>query len=166
MNIPWEDWCWNSNTLAIWCEEWAHWKRPWCWERARAGGVEGDVGWHHQLNAHEFEQTLGDSEGLESLECCSPQGCKVSDMTEQLNDNKYEAIYRFKVCIRAQSVTSVMSNSLRPFRLWPAKLLCPWDSPGKNTVVGCHALLQGIFMTQGLNPHLLQLLHSRQILYH
>ena len=109
------------------------------------------VGWHHQFNAHEFEQTLGDSEGLESLECCSPQGCKVSDMTEQLNDNKYEAIYRFKVCIRAQSVTSVMSNSLRPFRLWPAKLLCPWDSPGKNTVVGCHALLQRIFPTQQQN---------------
>ena len=52
-----------------------------------------------------------------------------------------------------------MFNSLRPLRLRPAKLLCPWDSPGKNTGVGCHALLQGIFMTQGLNPHLLQLLH-------
>ena len=37
------------------------------------------------------------------------------------------------------------------------------DSPGKNTGVGCHALLQGIFLTQGLNPHLL---HCRQILYH
>ena len=36
---------------------------------------------------------------------------------------------------------------------------CPWDSPGKNTRVGCHALFQGIFPTQGLNPHLLRLLH-------
>ena len=36
---------------------------------------------------------------------------------------------------------------------------CPWDSPGKNTGVGCHALLQGIFPTQGLNLHLLLLLH-------
>ena len=35
------------------------------------------------------------------------------------------------------------------------RLLCPWDSPGKNTGVGCHALLQGIFLTQGLNPGLL-----------
>ena len=43
--------------------------------------------------------------------------------------------------------------------------LCPWDSPGKNTGVGYHALLQGIFLTQGLNPHLLWLLHCRQILY-
>ena len=35
------------------------------------------------------------------------------------------------------------------------RLLCPWDSPGKYTGVLCHALLQGIFLTQGLNPHLL-----------
>ena len=41
----------------------------------------------------------------------------------------------------------------------PARLLCPWDFPGKNTSVGCHALPQGIFPTQGLNPHLLCLLH-------
>ena len=40
------------------------------------------------------------------------------------------------------------------------------DSPGKNTGVGCHALLQGIFPTQGLKPHLLWLLHCQQILYH
>ena len=37
-----------------------------------------------------------------------------------------------------------MSGSLRPHGLWPARLLCPWDSQGKNTGVGCHALLQGI----------------------
>ena len=45
--------------------------------------------------------------------------------------------------------------------LWaePARRLCPWDSPGKNTGVECHFLLQGIFPTQGLNPHLLCLLH-------
>jgi len=38
-------------------------------------------------------------------------------------------------------------------------LLCPWDSPGKNIGVGCHTFLQGIFMTQGLDPRLLHLLH-------
>ena len=42
------------------------------------------------------------------------------------------------------------------------RLLCPWDSPGKNTGVGCHALLQGIFPTQGSNPGLT---HCRWILY-
>ena len=40
-------------------------------------------------------------------------------------------------------------------------ILCPWDSPGKNTGVGCHGLLQGIFPTQGWNPHLLYLLHRQ-----
>ena len=47
--------------------------------------------------------------------------------------------------------------------LWiaPARVLCPWDSPGKNTEVGCHALLQGIFPTQGLNLHLLRLLYQQ-----
>ena len=54
---------------------------------------------------------------------------------------------------------SVTSNSLRPHEQQPAGLLCPWDSPGKNTGVGCHALLQGIFPTQGSNPRLLCLLH-------
>ena len=39
------------------------------------------------------------------------------------------------------------------------RLLCPWDSPGKSTGMDCHALLQGIFLTQGSNPHLLSLLH-------
>ena len=43
------------------------------------------VGWHHRLDGHEFEQTLGDSEGQRSLVCCSPWGHKKSDMTEQLN---------------------------------------------------------------------------------
>ena len=54
----------------------------------------------------------------------------------------------------------VVSGSLQPHGLRPTRLLCPWDSPGKNTGVGCHALLQGIFPTQGLG-----LLHCRQILY-
>ena len=39
------------------------------------------VGWHHQLNGHEFEQILGDSEGQGSRACCSPWGCKELDMT-------------------------------------------------------------------------------------
>ena len=38
-------WSWNSNTLATWCEELTHWKRPWCWERLKAGGEGDDRGW-------------------------------------------------------------------------------------------------------------------------
>ena len=57
-------------------------------------------------------------------------------------------------------VASVVSDSVWPHALWPTGLLCPWDSPSKNTGVGWRALLQGIFQTQGLNPGLS---HFRQI---
>ena len=49
---------------------------------------------------------------------------------------------------------SVVSDSLQPYGLQSARLFCPWNFPGKNTRMGCHALLQGIFLTQGWNPHL------------
>ena len=58
---------------------------------------------------------------------------------------------------------SVVSCSLRSYQLQSARLLCPWDSLRKNTEVGCHALLQRIFPTQGSNPGLPP---CRQILYH
>ena len=85
--IHWKDWCrsWNSNFLATWCEELTHWKRPWCWERLKAGG-EGDdrglVGW---MDGHEFEQAPRASDGQVSLVCCSPWGHKELDTTEWLN---------------------------------------------------------------------------------
>ena len=41
MSIHWKDRCWSSNILAIWCEEPAHWKRPWCWQKLRARGKGG-----------------------------------------------------------------------------------------------------------------------------
>ena len=70
----------------------------------------------------------------------------------------------YLICVsKSESVScSVESNSLRPHGLQPTRLLCPWDSPGKNTGVGSHSLLQGIFPTQGSNPGLW---HCRQILY-
>ena len=54
---------------------------------------------------------------------------------------------------------AVMYESLGPYGLQPARLICPWNVPGKNTGVGCSFLLQGIFPTQGSNPYLLHLLH-------
>ena len=47
LNIHWKDWCWSwsSNTLATWCKELTHWKRPWCWERLKAGGDGDDREW-------------------------------------------------------------------------------------------------------------------------
>ena len=67
-------------------------------------------------------------------------------------------MYFASVCVcrhaRVQSCPT-----LQPHGLQPTRLLCPWDSPGKNTGVGCHFLLQRIFLTQELNPRLLHLLH-------
>ena len=64
----------------------------------------------------------------------------------------------------ACQVTSVVSSSLQPYGLQPARLLCLWEFLGKNTGIGCHAF-QGIFPTQGLNLHLLCLL-LQQVLYY
>ena len=120
------------------------------------------IGWHDQLNGHQFELTLGDGERQRSLACCNTWGCKESDTTELLNNNnkrmKRQAI-NWRVCISS----SVISDSLPPHGLCPARLLCSWNAPCKNTGVGCHSLLQGIFPIQGSNSGLL---HCKWILYH
>ena len=91
LGVHWKDWCWswNSNTLATWCEELNYLKRPWCWERLRAGG-EGTtedemVGWHHLLDGHGFGWTPGVGDGQGGLACYSSWGRKESDTTERLN---------------------------------------------------------------------------------
>ena len=66
------------------------------------------VGWPHQLEGHEFEQALGDSEGQGSLACCSPWGCKGSDMPQQANNNKNEKFWIFE-----QAKDSVISSNCK-----------------------------------------------------
>ena len=64
------------------------------WRQEEKGTTEVEVvGWHHRLNAHEFEQALGVGDVQESLVCCSPWGCKEFDTTErlQLNWTEYES---------------------------------------------------------------------------
>ena len=64
------------------------------WRQEEKGMTEDEmVGWHHQLNGHEFEQGLGVGDGQGSLACCSPCGCKESGMTEQLNWTDSERLY-------------------------------------------------------------------------
>ena len=102
LNIHWKDWCWswNSNTLAIWCEELTHWKNPDAgkdWRQEEKGTTENEmVGWHHWLDGHEFEQALGVGDGQGSLVRCSPWGRKESDTTEwtELNWRYAKAIPR------------------------------------------------------------------------
>ena len=81
----------NLEYLGHWCKEPTHWKRPWCWERLRAGEGDEIVGWHHRLNAQEFEWTLGVGQG--GLVCCSPCGHKELDMTELLNWIQYHSYH-------------------------------------------------------------------------
>ena len=81
-------WSWSSSTLATWCKELTE-KRPWCWERLKAGGEGDDRGWDgwmaSRLNGHEFEQAPGVGNWQGSLVCCSHWDCKMSNTTERLN---------------------------------------------------------------------------------
>ena len=70
--------------------------------------------------------------------------------------------YCWIICVCCVSC-SVVSDSLQPRGLWPARFLCPWNFPGRITTVDCHFLLKGIFLTQRLNPGLL---YCRQIFHH
>ena len=89
--IHWKDWCssWNSNTLATWCEEMTHLKRPWCWERLKAGGEGDDRGWDGWMAS----QTQWTWVWVNSESCwwtgrpgmLQFMGSKESDTTEQLN---------------------------------------------------------------------------------
>ena len=56
------------------------------WRQEKMGMTEDEmVGWHHQLDRPEFEQAPGGGDGQRGLACCSPWGCKESDITERLN---------------------------------------------------------------------------------
>ena len=72
------------------------------------------VGWHHRLNEHEFEQTLGDGEGQGSLACCSPWGHKESDTTEQLNNNKEKSSSCVLRNITPSTLLTVVPKGLHP----------------------------------------------------
>ena len=66
------------------CKDWG--------QEAKSSTEEEMTGWHHWLNGHEFEQTPGDSQGQESLACCSPWGHKQLDTTEWLNKRYIKGI--------------------------------------------------------------------------
>ena len=64
-------------------------KKQSSWHKEEEAAEDGMVGWHHRLNEHEFEQTLGDTGGQGSLACCCSWSRKESDMTEHLNSNNF-----------------------------------------------------------------------------
>ena len=104
------------------------------------------------------EWLILDLDELACIELC----CKST-----LAKRRKHHIILIPVYIRVCSVWwAHCTSSLWPHGLQPTRLLCPWGSPGKNTGVGRHALLQGIFPAQGLKLCLPCLLHGRKILSH
>ena len=82
----------------------------------------------------------------------------AADYITMLQNHVYVCLCVSCVCfgdnLKGVRACSVVSDSLQPLGLKPTGLLCPWNSPGNKTGVGCHFLLQGIFPTQGWNHHL------------
>ena len=69
------------------------------WRQEEKGTTEDEVvGWHHQLDGHEFESALGVNDGMGGLTCCSPWGRKELDMTEQLNCTQSRKINKILFC--------------------------------------------------------------------
>ena len=77
----------EAETPILWSPDeknWFIWKDPDAgkdWRQEEKGMTEDEIGWHHQLNGHGFEQSLGVGDGQRSLACYSPWGCKESDIT-------------------------------------------------------------------------------------
>ena len=117
-------WSWNSNTLATWCKELTHWKRPWCWERLKAGGEgEESIRWLDELTSSTqwiwiwTSSRAGDGQG--SLASCSPWGCKEWDITERLKLNWTEdptsfpfhlAYNRWSICTSKEGTKEVKNG--------------------------------------------------------
>ena len=81
----------EAETPILWPPDeksWLIWKDPDAgkdWRQEKGMTEDEMIGWHHRLNGHEFEKTLGVGDGQGGLVCCSPWGRKELDMTERLN---------------------------------------------------------------------------------
>ena len=180
LNIHWKDWCWSwsSSPLATWCEELTHLKRPWCWERLKAGGEGDDKGWDDWMasptqwtwiwvSSRSWWRTR--KPGM--LQSMGSQRVGHNCATERNFLAGTQPIKSHGLCLlqSSQLPLPLSKSTLFPLPCWDLPVdryglssvaqsrptLCPWNSPGKNTWVGCHFLHQGILLTQGLNPNLL-----------
>ena len=82
---------------------------------------------------------------------CIIYDVKISGYPKDTRDWRKDTYYGLGCCCCCCLVTKSYLTPLRPHGLHPTRLLCPWNSPGKNTEVGCHFLLQEILI-QGSNP--------------
>ena len=110
--------------------------------------------WHSTLKKTENCLKFGVSKGFQFMSYCGVVGGRLPELRQKILAPIWD---------ESESVSHlVVSDSLRPHGLQPIRLLCPWDSLGKNTGEDCCFLIQGTLLTQGLN---LGLPHCRQILY-
>ena len=90
-----------------------------CWRQEENVMTQDEmVGWHRRLNGQEFEQTPGDSEGQGSLACCSPWGCKKSNTTERLNNNR---LAQEKIARKYSNLVIKIFKSLYKPKLYPSE---------------------------------------------
>ena len=108
--------------------------------------------YQEQLHANKMDNLEGTDIFLERYNFLRQNQEELENINDSIRSNESESMSH-----------SVLSDSLPPHGLQPPSLLCPWNSPVKNTGVGSHSLLQGIFMTQKFN---LGLGHCKCILYH
>jgi len=108
------------------------------------------VGWHHRLNGHEFEQTLGDGEGQGSLECCSLWSHKELDTTYWLNNNKADfrsQLLLYWLWLQGGYLTSLRLNFLIYKGKWQIFLMAGWLRLCASNAGGAGLLPDSIFCT-------------------
>ena len=101
----------NAEALILWPPDAKRWLIGKDRRQEKEATEDKMVRWHHWLNGHEFEQTLGGSEGQGSLACCSPWGHKELDMTEQLNNNQINQLVSPRTIYFISSGLSSSPNS-------------------------------------------------------
>ena len=121
------------------------------WRQEEKGMKQDEmVGCHHWFSAYEFEQTLGDSEGQESLACYSPWGCKKSDTTEWLNNNGDNPTKPREACMLCVCVC-VCDSRLGPNLLCSFKVLWGWGEVEDQR----EEMIPESWMTTSLNLHVI-----------
>ena len=97
--IHWKDWCWSwsSNTLATWCNEPTHWKRPWCWERLRAGREVGDRGWNGCMTSLTQWRWVWENSGRQWR---SGRPCVLQSMGSQRVGHDLATEQQIHICVR------------------------------------------------------------------
>ena len=125
---------WSSNPLATWCQELTHWKDPDAgkdWGQEEMATTEDEmVGWHHQLNEREFEQTLGDSEGQGSQELDTAKWLNCNNKGEYKVKTKLTFLKIYFQSIHAKAITyckkiTMYSDDVRII-LWSKCSRRPW----------------------------------------